>query len=425
MIQYDKYYEMSEADLLLLNIARLRENEPPHFMMLSSINNTVTFSGSLSTMFDWAAGAKPPKGNSYQAGPFSATTSESPLFSLLPIQGQDFTNKLYSPLTNQAAYLLLRDQQPRDVLSLMGEYVWVVNGDAPKGIGCHDQAEYATSPDLRFSFVSDCSYFNNPLEKTQKQQDKFLYLVDRLDALKDTPAFYMERLPSDIDAGEVLQTSTTPPTDQEREVAVKDGFRWITKSTARYELKDQAGKTLATSSVAPTPADMSTAATKQLSWTATGEGKYQLIHPAQYADKMFAILDFDTHDNLESKLSNTAIREKVQPDPQDFIYVELRHHGPPFSGYIKIRDFVEILTFLARGSELQADDQRQFVGVGLTPPSFTPERLIVYDNWHVWVPASQDYNDRDRRAFALVYTLYQMSQVDTTKLPQIPVTISK
>ncbi len=87
MIGYDKSYQETEADLLLLNVARMARGEPPHFTILMGINHTISATASLSALFDWNAGAKPSKGNVYQLGPFGATATENPLFNLVPIQG--------------------------------------------------------------------------------------------------------------------------------------------------------------------------------------------------------------------------------------------------------------------------------------------------------------------------------------------------
>ena len=112
VIDYDWSYQDTEADLLLLNVARINLGEPPHFTILTGINNTVSATASISALFDWSAGVKPPKGNVYQLGPFGASATESPLFNLVPIQGQDFFNHFESPLTDKFAYFMLRDRNP-------------------------------------------------------------------------------------------------------------------------------------------------------------------------------------------------------------------------------------------------------------------------------------------------------------------------
>src|SRR5215471_8546477 len=57
MIEYDKYYQNSETDLLLLNIARLDQGDSPHFTILTSINNSISFGGVLSSQVSFSSGA--------------------------------------------------------------------------------------------------------------------------------------------------------------------------------------------------------------------------------------------------------------------------------------------------------------------------------------------------------------------------------
>lgn len=472
VLEYDKYYEMSEAELLLLNIARLRADEPPHFMMLSTINNTVTFVGTLSATFIWAAGAKPPKGSSYQAGPLSASSTESPLFTILPVQGQDYANKLYSPLTGQLSYFMLRDEGPRLLLLMTGEYLWVIDPTTQWKLGGVSAGAYISSSSppsqtklktLRATpihdcdendtnksyFGYDCSYYNNPLH-SPSEQDKFLYLLDQLEKLKTNGALYMEKLGGDLDSGEVVQTSSTPPTNQELELAAKDGYRWSgpsgqVTSDKTYELLDKTGKVIMLSPTAPTPADMLAAAKAGYSWrrksalaSVTSAKMYRLIRPPRDSDKLFALVDFDIHSSdpryslSQDEMIN--IRQMVQPDPQDFVYIDLRkphddiegYEPMIVKGYIKIRNFIEIMKFLADGSKLREHSDKQLIGFGEElPKTLDLESYITFKNNYLWVPSSEATKDRDRQAFALLYTLYQMSQVDTSKLPQIPVTISK
>jgi len=470
MIQYDKYYQQSEVDLLLLNIARLRQNEPPHFMMLSSINNSVTFGATLSSQFGWTA--NPPKGNTYQAGPFSATSTEAPLFSIIPIQGQDFANRLYSPLTSHLSYFLLRDQYPETLLLLMGQYLYVIDGNNTKKEECYKDTS-------KEKFVGLCSYNND--SSLPAQQDKFWFLVSQLESLKENGGLRMEKLGADLDAYEPPEEASSLPTATELELAAKDNFRWareayqlidrrpgqqdkvlasswnaptadqiayaarkgykwvpLATTEKTYELIDERSghirRALAVSAAVPTAKDIEAAAKDGFRWIAKGQEtkqKYQLIRSAQYADKIFALFDFDMNGPFEAPLSLAKIRRDVEPDPQDFIYVELRHTQPKIKGYIKTRDFVEILQFLAKSANVPADSRfpngksRRFVAGGQELPKFGVEASVSYEDYYLWIPSSEATDRRDRQAFLWLYTLYQMSMVDASKLPQIPVTIAK
>jgi hypothetical protein len=464
--------------------------------MLASISNSVSFSAALSSEFTWSSGAKPTKGNAYQAGPFAAATSEAPLFSMLPIQGQDFANRLYSPLTSHFTHFMLRDEDPETLLLLMGAYIWVIDGDTSfsRTAGCDESKDYKI-------FRSPCTYWNDP--RNPDEQDKFWYFVDTIEYRKEhEDKVWLVKLSGDLDADTPIEEAPSPPTASELETAAKDGLRWTVE---RYELVDRSysvrrrtsqaptdreiaeamsrserwivertpyitmapgrgrpsevvyellesrpgrkARVAATTDTAPTAKDILDAAKAGFRWVKKGSSapglKYTLVRPAQYSDRIFAILDFDPDDPNEAPLSSSMIRQHVQPDPQNYIYVDFRHTQPQFKAFIKIRDFVELLTFFAASSRSSGSnpfppsrmcaadrvcngESRQFVGQAKTlPDNVRIEASISYAELYFFVPSSEQTRDRDREAFRWLYTLYQMSQIDVSKLPLVPVTISK
>ena len=283
-------------------------------------------------------------------------------------------------------------------------------------------------------------YCNNDFSKESEQKLFWSFVSNTLQPLKKKHALFMEKLSADLDAYEVIETSSKAPTVQELETATKDGWRW-TKTTP-YQLIDKDETVVKKSSNAPKCEEIKDDKEEGYRWdtitTTKTEATYQLIKPAQYADKIFALLDFDIRDPDERPLDTAAIREELLPDPQDFVYVELRHEIPKtpktpetrkIKGYIKIRNFIQIVQFLADSS--YASGNRELIGRGNAPPKFTPDRLVSYKGNYVWLPARSrdkegpDTIRRDLELFNWFYTLYQLSVVDTTKLPQVPVTISK
>ena len=130
---YNRATVDSETDMLLYNIGRLSKNEPPHFTMLSSVSQTRSFVGSAGFQWSQALAAINPitaisravtsvvgptttttsttgsaigTGSTWQAGPFSAGTAESPTITFVPIQGQDFANRFETPLRDKFSYFL-------------------------------------------------------------------------------------------------------------------------------------------------------------------------------------------------------------------------------------------------------------------------------------------------------------------------------
>jgi hypothetical protein len=113
---YNRYAESAEEQMLLFNIGRLSRQRPPHFMMLQEVDQSRSFSADAALQWThlWnslfvIAGTGPSESGSasirgsdtYQAGTFTAGTSESPLFKFIPIQGQEFANRFESPLTDK------------------------------------------------------------------------------------------------------------------------------------------------------------------------------------------------------------------------------------------------------------------------------------------------------------------------------------
>lgn len=135
--EYNKEALSSEKQMLLFNIGELHYKQPPHFMMLSSIAQTRSFSAGASFQWSQVLNALTPttmfesmfttkkgttitktttgptpiaEGSTWEAGPFTAATSESPTFQFVPLQGQDFAQRFESSLTDKFT-LFLEDQR--------------------------------------------------------------------------------------------------------------------------------------------------------------------------------------------------------------------------------------------------------------------------------------------------------------------------
>jgi len=129
---YNKETLSSEEEMLLFNIGELHEQRPPHFMMLSEVDQSRSYTagGGFQWTNLWNSIFAPSGGtvdaiangsNTWQAGPFTAAASESPLYKINPIQGPDFANRFESPLTGKFT-LFLDDQAhfgPSDATQLV------------------------------------------------------------------------------------------------------------------------------------------------------------------------------------------------------------------------------------------------------------------------------------------------------------------
>src|SRR6185295_7531722 len=94
---------------------RASQNEPLHFTGLSSIAATFNF--------QTTAGMTPPLGGlvgGFHLSPlFSTVFAENPTFSIVPIEGEEFTKRLLTPFPEKILTLLLRQNADVDLVLRM------------------------------------------------------------------------------------------------------------------------------------------------------------------------------------------------------------------------------------------------------------------------------------------------------------------
>lgn len=127
VMAYDALATEAVCRQLLLNIARARHDEPLHFTALSNIAATYTL--------ELNAGATPPLGGldggvNNLSPIFGGSWSDNPTFSIVPVEGEEFTRRLLTPFPESTLTLLLRQGADVDlVLRMMaGEFRTETNG---------------------------------------------------------------------------------------------------------------------------------------------------------------------------------------------------------------------------------------------------------------------------------------------------------
>jgi hypothetical protein len=165
VIAYDNSVTKSLVEQLLVNIARSHHHQPVHFTAISNIAATFDYR--------YMAGATPPLGGlngGFSLAPiFGATIAENPTFSINPIEGEDFTKRLLTPLQEAKMTLLLRQGVDIDLLlRLMAGEIRMAN----------DGREIA--------------FYNRPSEKTG--YPIFRQIVLHLSRLQDNNQLYVEPL---------------------------------------------------------------------------------------------------------------------------------------------------------------------------------------------------------------------------------------
>ncbi len=111
VMAYDETTAETISKLLLLNIARAHQNLPMHFTGVSSILATYKFT--------FSGGVGPAATGDYGWLPvpqLGASTEENPTVSIMPMQGEEFTQRLLTPFHEQKLTLLLRQGYDVDAL---------------------------------------------------------------------------------------------------------------------------------------------------------------------------------------------------------------------------------------------------------------------------------------------------------------------
>jgi hypothetical protein len=116
VMTYDAIATDALCRQLLLNMARARHDEPLHFTALSNI--AATFSLQMN------AGATPPlgglDGGAGNLSPiFGGSWTDNPTFSIVPVEGEEFTRRLLTPFPESTLTLLLRQGADVDLLLRM------------------------------------------------------------------------------------------------------------------------------------------------------------------------------------------------------------------------------------------------------------------------------------------------------------------
>ena len=97
VLEYDWTVNRIETELLLLNIARTRYHEPIHFTAVSNI--AATFDFRVSTGLAGLLAGSP--GADSLSLTMGSSASESPTVTIIPIQGEEFTKRLLTPITEE------------------------------------------------------------------------------------------------------------------------------------------------------------------------------------------------------------------------------------------------------------------------------------------------------------------------------------
>ena len=114
VIVYDEAVTRAESEQLLINIARAQHHQPIHFTRVPSIAATFDFrinAGGTPALTGDAGGLLMPL--------FGGSVAENPTFTIIPIEGEEFTKRLLTPFHQSKLTLLLRQHFDVDLLLRM------------------------------------------------------------------------------------------------------------------------------------------------------------------------------------------------------------------------------------------------------------------------------------------------------------------
>jgi hypothetical protein len=151
VIKYDNNVLQSEEELLLLNIVRMHDDQPPHFTVASSVQATYLLSGT---------GTVAPIGTTTSAygGTIGATINDNPTITIVPMQGKDYAERLLRPIDPHFVNTILLQQGGKRIdkmLRLIGRSFTMLGPDKSKTI-----FESIRLPDDNYSYP-DIAYLKD------------------------------------------------------------------------------------------------------------------------------------------------------------------------------------------------------------------------------------------------------------------------
>ncbi len=127
VLGYDETASALQQQILLLNVARLSLDRPPHFTVTSSIAATFNFETAAGIGGTINEGA----GTDFLSLNLNSRAAENPTFSIVPVSGQEFTQRILSPVgENVLAFFLFQGVRIELLARLMADGVEILGPQA-------------------------------------------------------------------------------------------------------------------------------------------------------------------------------------------------------------------------------------------------------------------------------------------------------
>lgn len=118
VLGYDEIVSRLESEMLLLNIARSEADLPLHFTAATSVAATFNWTAAGGVLGSFTGGTGPNQVGQFNLG---ASVSENPTFSIVPVTGREFTNRILTPMPDRVfEFLIFQGLRLDKVMRLMG-----------------------------------------------------------------------------------------------------------------------------------------------------------------------------------------------------------------------------------------------------------------------------------------------------------------
>jgi hypothetical protein len=206
VLGYDEVTKTLDEKLLLLNIARVSNQEPVHFTSTSSIAATFNWTATLGASGQVAES----KGTNFLNLNIGGSASENPTFSISPISGKEFTERVATPFPDTIfEFLVFQGGKINQAMRLMGAGIEV------------------QKPDGRFvRFIE-----NDP--RRPNEYEEFRRIAAHLQWLNDNRQLFVRPLVFDET---LIADFKNVPRAEDINNGFNMGLRWRQKPNGNYQL---------------------------------------------------------------------------------------------------------------------------------------------------------------------------------------------
>lgn len=369
VLEYDRTHAQIQTQLLLLNIARARNHNPIHFTAVPNV--AATFDFRMNT--GWSRGPLR-SGGSGTTLLLGASVAENPTINIVPIQGEAFTKRLLTPMDESKFEFMAHQGVDIGMVLRLMVRAMIIDRDGARTT-LHNDARYP--------------------QEFQQFRRAILHLAS-LDyaGILDVGAINYDRRWRMVEGSVVSEDALLKTAER--------GYRWTTEGRTRVFRKPVRGRML------------------------------------------IANYDPGTLSNEERR----QLDEKARQYPHNFVLVDIRQGYPggeyPIQAWIKLRSFNAVIEFIAnsmhsapeflvekdpRSGAISSNPVKTLEVLESPDKPENVESVVKYRGTYYWLANNGNAHDREshwnQEGFKLLYHLYQMTVMDVTGVPALPISIAK